>query len=76
VRQCKRQLKDGASEVFTRGKKTKGKDEGQTKEAEMFEQIERLQMEQEWHQKSFCCSDADVCQMSIRLTGGVNQVDR
>jgi len=37
VRQCKRQLKDGASEVFTRGKKTKGKDEGQTKEAELFQ---------------------------------------
>ena len=32
--QWKRKLLDGASEVFTRGKKSKDKEEGQTKEAE------------------------------------------
>ena len=36
VSQWKRQLLDGASELFTRGKKTKDKVEGQVKEAELF----------------------------------------
>ena len=47
VNQWKRQLLDGASELFTRGKKTKDKEEGQAKEAELFQQIGRLQMELE-----------------------------
>ena len=38
----------GASELFTKGSKTKDKDEGQAKEAELFQQIGRLQMELEW----------------------------
>ena len=42
---------DGASELFTRGKKTKEKDEGHAKEAELFQQIGRLQMELEWLKK-------------------------
>ena len=38
VSQWMRQLLDGASELFTRGKKTKDKDEGQAKQAELFQQ--------------------------------------
>jgi len=51
VEQWKRQLLDGASELFTRGMQTKGKAEGQAKEAELFQQIGRLQMELEWIKK-------------------------
>ncbi len=51
VSQWKRQLLDGASELFIRGKQTKDKDEGQVKEAELFQQIGRLQMELEWLKK-------------------------
>ena len=51
VSQWKRQLLDGASELFTRGKKCKDKEEGQVKEAELFQQIGKLQMELEWLQK-------------------------
>jgi hypothetical protein len=47
----KRQLLEGASELFTRGKKTKDKEESQSKEAELFQQIGRLQMELEWLKK-------------------------
>jgi transposase-like protein len=58
VSQWKRQLLDGASELFTRGKKTKDQEEGQAKEAELFQQIGRLQMELEWLKKNLSCSDA------------------
>ncbi len=58
VSQWKRQLLDGVSEQFTRGKKTQTKDEGQAKEAELFQQIGRLQMELEWLKISLSCSDA------------------
>jgi putative transposase len=51
VSQWKKQLLDGASELFHRGKKSKDKEEGQTKEAELFQQIGRLQMELEWLKK-------------------------
>jgi transposase-like protein len=51
VSQWKRQLLEGASELFTRGKKTKDKEEGQAKEAKLFQQIGRLQMELEWLKK-------------------------
>ena len=51
VSQWKRQLLDGASELFTRTNKTKDKDEGQAKDAELFQQIGRLQMELEWLKK-------------------------
>ena len=44
VSQWKRQLLDGASDLFTRGKKIKGKEEGQAKEAELFQQ--------------YCCAEA------------------
>ena len=42
VNQWKKQLLDGASELLTRGKKSKAK------EAELFQQIGKLQMELEW----------------------------
>jgi transposase-like protein len=51
VSQWKQQLLEGASELFTRSKQTKGNDEGQAKEAELFQQIGRLQMELEWLKK-------------------------
>ena len=51
VSQWKRQLLDGASELFTSGKKTKDKEDGHAKEAELFQQIGRLQMELEWLKK-------------------------
>ena len=47
VSQWKRQLLDGASELFTRGRKSKDQVEGQAKEAELFQQIGKLQMELE-----------------------------
>jgi len=46
VSQWKRQLLDGASGLFTRANKSKAKDETQAQEAELFQQIGKLQMEQ------------------------------
>ena len=51
VNQWKKQLLDGASELLTRGKKSKDKEERQAKEAELFQQIHKLQMELEWLKK-------------------------
>ena len=51
VSQWKKQLLDGASELFTRGKKSKDQEESQAKEAELFQQIGKLQMELEWLKK-------------------------
>jgi hypothetical protein len=51
VSQWKRQLLDGGSELFTRGKKIKDLNEGQAKKAELFQQIGRLQMEPQWLKK-------------------------
>ncbi|MCX5946660.1 MAG: transposase [Cyanobacteria bacterium] len=51
VSQRKCQLLDSASELFTRGQKTKDKEEGQAKEAELFHQIGRLQRELQWLKK-------------------------
>ncbi len=56
VSQWKQQLLEGASELFTRSKQTKDKGQGQArpgqaKEAELFQQIGRLQMELEWLKK-------------------------
>jgi putative transposase len=58
VSQWKRQLLDGASELCSRGKQSKDKEELQAKEAELFQQIGRLQMELEWLKKNLNCSDA------------------
>ncbi len=51
VSQWKRQILDGASELFTRSKQSKDKEEVQAKEAELFQHIGRLQMELEWLKK-------------------------
>jgi transposase-like protein len=51
VSQWKKQLLEGASDLFTRGKKAQAKDESQAKEAELFQQIGKLQMELEWLKK-------------------------
>jgi putative transposase len=58
VSQWKRQLLDGASELFIRGKKANDKGEGLAKEAELFQQIGRLQMELEWLKKNLSFCDA------------------
>ena len=51
VSQWKKQLLEGASELFGSGKKRKEKDDSQAKESELFQQIGRLQMELEWLKK-------------------------
>ena len=51
VSQWKRHLLDGGNELFTRGKKSKDTGESQAKEAELFQQIWRLQMGLEWLKK-------------------------
>ena len=51
VSQWEKQLLEGASDLLTRGKKTQAKDESQAKEAELFQQIGKLQMELEWLKK-------------------------
>jgi transposase-like protein len=51
VSQWRQQLLEGASHLFTRGKKTQAKDKSQVKEAELFQQIGKLQMELEWLKK-------------------------
>lgn len=43
-----KQLLDGASELFTRGMKKREKENGQAKEAELSQQIGKLQLELEW----------------------------
>ncbi len=50
---------DGASELFSRGKKTQAKDEGQAKEAELFQQIGKLQMNLESFKESLNFSEAN-----------------
>jgi putative transposase len=60
----KKQLREGASELFTRGKKTKDEEESQAKEAELFQQIGRLQMELEWLKKSLSgCGSHELRQL-------------
>jgi len=58
VSKWKLQLLDGDSDLFTRGKKSKNKKEGKAKEAELFQQIGKLQMELDWLMKNLSCSDA------------------
>ena len=58
VSQWKKQLLDGASELFTRGKKSKDQEESQAKEAELFQQIGKLQMELKWLKKYLSFFDA------------------
>ncbi len=42
VSQWKKQLLEGASNLFTRGKKTHTKEDNQAKEAELFQQIGKI----------------------------------
>jgi putative transposase len=58
VSRWKRQLLDGASELFTSCKKCKDKEKRQAKEAMLFQRIGRLQMELKRLKKCFSCSDA------------------
>jgi hypothetical protein len=58
VSQWKKQFLDGASELFTSGKKSKDKKESRAKEAELFKQIGWLRMELEWLRKTLNCSEA------------------
>jgi putative transposase len=58
VSQWKRQLLDGARELFTMGNQSKNKDEGPAKEAELFQQIGRLRMELKWFKKNLSGCDA------------------
>ena len=70
VSQWKKQLLDGASELFTRGKKNKVKEESQVKEAELFQQIGKLQMELEWLKKkiSAALTPMNCASWSIQTT--------
>lgn len=45
VNQWKRQLRDGASELFTRGKKTRDQKDGQAKEAELSKLVDHSRPE-------------------------------
>jgi len=58
VSQWMKQLLESASELFTRGKKIEAKAESQAKEAELFQQIGKLQMELEWLKKNLSSCDA------------------
>jgi putative transposase len=51
VSQWKKQLLDGASDLFLRGKKTQDKDDQQARESELFQEIGKLKMELEWLKK-------------------------
>jgi len=51
VSQWKKQLLEGSRELVTRGMNSKSKDDGQAKEAELFQQIGKPQMELEWLKK-------------------------
>ena len=58
VSQWKKQSLEGSSELFTRGKKSQAKVEGQARKAELFQQIGKLQMELEWLKKNLSSSDS------------------
>ena len=47
----KRQLLEGAAEIFERGRSSRREQEFQQREAELFEVIGRLKMELEWLKK-------------------------
>jgi transposase len=67
--QWKRQLLDVASELFTRGRKSKHKEDVQAKEAELFQQIGKLQMELEWLKKiSAALTPMNCTNSSIKTT--------
>jgi len=51
VSQWKRQLLNSTSELFSRYEENKDTVDSQVKEAELFQQIGKLQMELEWQKK-------------------------
>ena len=58
VSQWKKQLLEGASDLFSPGKRSKDNGESQAKESELFQPIGRLQMELEWLKKNLSSCDA------------------
>jgi len=51
VSQWKKQLLEGADDLFSKGRKGKEKGEQQSREAELFQEIGKLKMELEWLKK-------------------------
>ena len=51
VSQWKKQLSDGARELFANSRRTKDKEEQQQRESQLYEQIGKLQMELAWLKK-------------------------
>ncbi|WP_231594700.1 transposase [Synechococcus sp. CBW1107] len=51
VSQWKKQLLEGAADLFSRGRKDKEKGDQQAREAELFQEIGKLKMELEWLKK-------------------------
>ena len=51
VSQWKKQLLDGAGDLFSKGRKDNEKGEQQAREAELFQEIGKLKMELEWLKK-------------------------
>ena len=56
--QWNRQLLDGATELFIRGKQSNDKEEVQAKEAELFQQNGKLQTKLQLLKEILSCSDA------------------
>jgi putative transposase len=74
VNQCKQDLLDCASELFRQSKHDKYKEESKAKEAELFQQIGKLQIDLEWLNNYLSCSvarellkpiDPDHCELSV-----------
>ena len=51
VSQWKKQLLEGAGDLFSKGRKVKEKGDQQAREAELFQEIGKLKMELEWLKK-------------------------
>jgi putative transposase len=58
VSQWKKQLLEGAGDLFSKGRKDKEKGDLQNREAELFQEIGKLKMELEWIKKSLSSSSA------------------
>lgn len=77
----KSQQLDNASDLYTRGKQSKDKEEVQAHEADLFQQIGKLQMELEWLHKNHNCLDAHELRKlvdleNLELTTGRQCVNR
>ena len=67
-----KQLLDGASELFTRGMKKREKENGQAKEAELSQQIGKLQLELEWLLKNISAAVTPMNYASWSITTNLN----